>query len=166
MKKLNLKSNQLITLNNFPLHSLSVVEKYFNKCKLGEPLFSVPVIKKDIVIKYFDDATLKEFKEFEKQNPSSEYFMLDGSHRTTALTLSHKDINAISYETNSDINNAKLTLKDHNPNSDILDHSLEENCEILTRHFTKTAYFMTVEQKTKKLVDTDNLPKNLSEDYK
>ena len=161
MEELNLKPNQIITSNHFPLHSLDALKKYLGKCKLGETIFYTPVIKKDIVLKYFNDETLKKFKKFEIDNPSVEYFLLDGSHRTTALDLSKKDINAVSYETNKDIQTAKTSLKNHNPNSNILEHTLEENCEILTSHFTKTSGFMTVEQKTEKLVDHKFVPEHI-----
>ena len=64
MKTIKLNPNQIITLNDYPVYSDDVLNEYFNKCKLGEKVPFVPVIKKDIVKKDFDDKLLKEFEKF------------------------------------------------------------------------------------------------------
>ena len=81
--------------------------------------------------------------------------MLDGSHRTTAVTLTGHKIRAIIYEKDEDIIEAKkLVATGQVREDDILDHTLEENCKILNRHFREKPYFMTVEQKTQKMVNS------------
>jgi hypothetical protein len=160
MKIRRLKPNQIVTLNDYPLHSNSVLKEYLTKCKSGEKLPLVPVIKKEVVRKYFGTTLLEEFEKFEETNPDAEYFMLDGSHRTTALTLSCRDIPTLIYETSADIAKAeKLVAKGQIRESGTLKHTLEENCEILSRHFKKKPYFMTVEQKTKKMIKENKIPK-------
>lgn len=167
MKTIELTSSQIITLNDYPVHSDSVLSEYFTKCKLGEKVPFVPVIRKDIVRKYFDDKLLKEFERFERQNQVAEYFMLDGSHRTTALTLAGCKIKAIIYETDSDIEEArKLVATGKILESRTLNHSLEENCEILNKHFKEKPYFMTVEQKTEKMVREKKLPQDMTNSYR
>src|SRR3989338_968814 len=153
MKKLKLKPDEIITLNDYPVHSDKVLKEYFNKCELGEEIPFVPVIRKGIVRKYFAGKLLKKFKEFEKANPKAGYFMLDGSHRTTALTLTGCTIPVIVYEKTKDIRGArKLVATRHVLKNGTLDHTLEENCKILNRYFKGKFYFMTVEQKTKSMV--------------
>ncbi|TFG69637.1 MAG: hypothetical protein E4H27_06985 [Anaerolineales bacterium] len=79
--------------------------------------------------------------------------MLEGSYRTTALTLAGRNINAIVYETDRDIIEAqKVVVKGLVLENATLDHTLEENCEILYNHFKEKPYFMTVQQKTDKMV--------------
>ena len=95
MKTAVLKPNQIITLNDYPLYSNRVLRKYYDKCKIGEDLPFVPIISKDIVSKYFNAELTTLFLEYEKQNFAAVYFMLDGSHRTTALTLAGRAIAAI-----------------------------------------------------------------------
>jgi hypothetical protein len=107
MKTMELNPNQIITLNDYPVYSDSVLSEYYKKCKLGEDVPFVPVIRKEIVRKYLDSNLLEEFERFEHQSPVAEYFMLDGSHRTTALTLAGCKISTIIYETDSDIEEAK-----------------------------------------------------------
>jgi len=162
MKTLELNPNQIITLNDYPVHSDSILNEYYKKCKLGEDVPFVPVIRKDVVRKYLDANLLEEFERFEHQNPVAEYFMLDGSHRTTALTLAGCKITAIIYETDSDIEKAKrLVASGQILQNDTLEHSLEENCEILNRHFRERPYFVTVEQKTEKMKREKKIPQEV-----
>ncbi len=153
MKITALNPNQIITLNDYPLYSHSVFRKYYSKCKNGEDLAFVPLISKDIVRKHFNAELSTIFREFEKQNSTALYFMLDGSHRTTALTLAGHTIAVIIYETDEDIIEArKLIVTGQILKNATLDYTLEENCEILHEHFKEQPYFMTVQQKTDKLI--------------
>ncbi|MBU1644455.1 MAG: hypothetical protein KJ598_04830 [Nanoarchaeota archaeon] len=167
METIELTPNQIITLNDYPVYSDSVLSEYFTKCKLGEEVPFVPVIRKEVVRKYFDDKLLEEFERFEHQNPVAEYFMLDGSHRTTALTLAGCKITAIIYETDSDIKEAKkLVATGQILQNGTLDDSLIGNCEDLNRHFREKPYFMTVEQKTEKMKREKKLPQEITNYYK
>ncbi len=167
MKTIELTPKQIITLNDYPVYSDSVLTEYFSRCKLGKDVPFVPVIRKDIVRKYFDDKLLEEFKTFESQNPVAEYFMLDGSHRTTALTLAGCKITAIIYETDLDIEEArKLVATGQILQNGTLDDSFIENCEELNRHFREKPYFMTVEQKTEKMKREKKLPKEMTDSYR
>ena len=159
MKKTELNPNQIITLNDYPLYSNDVMSSYLDRCRMGEDLPSVPIISKDIVRGHFGAELSKIFGEFERQNAAAEYFMLDGSHRTTALTLSCRTITAVIYETDGDIDEAReLVATGQILQNATLDHTVEENCEILNRHFAERPYFMTVLQKTEKLVQEDCIP--------
>lgn len=167
MKTIKLSPNQIVTLNDYPVHSANVLNEYFSKCKLGKEVPFVPVIRKEIVLNYFDAKLRKRFEEFEDENPAAQYFMLDGSHRTTALTLAGCSIQVIIYEKTEDITEArKLVATGQILESGTLDHTLEENCKILNKHFNEKPYFMTVEQKTKKMVEERVLPPNMAESYR
>jgi len=162
MKTLELNPDQIITLNDYPLYSDDVLIKYFDKCKQGQKLPFVPVIKKGIVKKYLNNKLLKKLEEFEKENPTAEYFMLDGSHRTTALTLADYKIAVIIYEKDEDIIEAKKIIATNQIlENDTLNHNLIENCEILDRHFNEKPYFMTAKEKTDKMIEGGVLPESL-----
>ena len=162
MKTIELNPNQIITLNDYPVHSDSVLIEYYEKCKRREKLPYVPVIRKDIVRKYLDKNILEEFKIFELKNPAAEYFMLDGSHRTTALNLAGCKITVIIYETDSDIEETKKLISTGKIlQSGTLEHSIEEECEILNKHFREKPYFMTVEQKTEKMKREKKIPQDI-----
>jgi len=162
MKTIELTPNQIVTLNDYPVHSDSVLNEYFSKCKSGEEVPFVPVIRKDIVRKYFDNKLLEEFERFERQNSVAEYFMLDGSHRTTALTLADWKITAIIYKTDADIKEARdLVATGQILQNGTLNYSLKENCKILYQHFKEKPYFMTVKQKTEKMKRENKIPQDI-----
>src|SRR3989338_6275485 len=152
MRTIHLNPPQIIALNDYPVHSDSVLNEYFSKGRLSPEVPFVPVIKKIIIKKYFENILLKKFEEFETKNPEAGYFMLDGSHRTTALTLLGCKIPAIIYEKTEDITAArKLVAIGQMVENATLDHTLEENCERLNKHFKERPYFQTVEEKTIKM---------------
>jgi hypothetical protein len=154
MKILVLEPNQIITLNDYPLHSNEVLKQYYARSEAGDNLPLVPVLRKRDVKEGLDDKLLGVFRTFEREHPEAEYFMLDGSHRTTALTLSKRKIRVIVYENDGDILEAKSLVRTGQIlNNDTLNHTLKENCSILYRHFEEKPYFMTVEQKTRKVKD-------------
>ncbi len=164
MKTLNLYPNQIITLNDFPIYSMPDLEKYYKISKFKLNLPFVPVIKKDIVKKYFDNKLLDILKQFEQDNPEAKYFMLDGSHRTTALTLTKSMINVVIYEIDEDISEAKGMIDTGQIlDSGTLYYNLKKNCEILSKHFNVRSYFMTVEQKTLKLIEEKEIPQHMKD---
>ncbi len=88
--------------------------------------------------------------------------MLDGNHRTTALTLSGRRIAVIEYRNDRDIREAKKMVTTGGVvENRTLDLTLDENCELFREHFRGISDFMTVEQKTKKMVDEGVLPQCL-----
>lgn len=166
MKIKKLYSNQIITLNDYPIREKEILIKYYRKCRAGQKIPFIPVIKKDKVKKYLNDNLLKEFKKFEIKNPKVGYFMLDGSHRTTALTLANSKIEVIIYNSDEDIKEAKkLILTGQVLISGTLRYNLAENCKILNKHFNKKPYFMTVKQKTEKMINEKLLPKFMTEEH-
>lgn len=166
MKTKELSANQIITLNDYPVHSSEVLSEYFEKSKSGEELPFVPVIKKEVVRQYLSENLSKIFEEFEKSNEKAEYFMIDGSHRTTALTLAGRTIKVVLYENDEDILEAKnFVAKGQILQNGTLDHNLEENCIILNDHFSEKPYFSTVEQKAIRMVEEKVVPDNMIEYY-
>ena len=164
MKTTKLNPNQIITLNDYPLYSNDVLSRYLDRCRRGEDLPLVPVIGKDTVRKYLSAELSQVFVAFEEKNPAAEYFMLDGSHRTTALALSRRTIAAVIYETDSDVAEARrLVATGQILENETLDLTVEENCEVLNKYFAEKPYFMTVQQKADKLIQDNYIsPKALT----
>jgi hypothetical protein len=153
MKTVTLTSHQIITLNDYPIFDVEMLRLYFHRCQSGQALPLVPVIRKAIVRRYFPPKLSGKLEAFERLNPLAAYFMLDGSHRTTALTLVGRKVDAIVYATDADIAEARsLVVTGQVLDNATLAHSLAENCVILRQHFQEKAYFMTVQQKTEKLI--------------
>jgi hypothetical protein len=153
MKTIALTPHQIITLNDYPIYSVEMLRLYFYKCQSGQALPLVPVIRKAIVRQYFTPELSEKLESFEQANPLATYFMLDGSHRTTALTLTGRKIDVIVYATDADIAEARRLVDTGQVlDNGTLAHSLAENCVILRQHFQERAYFMTVQHKTEKLI--------------
>ena len=153
MNTTTLAPHQIITLNDYPIYSVAVLRLYFSRCLSGQKLPLVPVIGKAIVRQHFIPELSRELEAFERVNPLATYFMLDGSHRTTALTLAGHKIDVIVYATDADIAEARgFVVTGQVLDSATLAHSLAENCVILRQHFQERPYFMTVQHKTEKLV--------------
>ncbi len=153
MKTITLTPHQIITLNDYPIYSVEVLRLYFSRCLSGQALPLVPVIGKAIVRQYFTPELSRTLEAFERVNPLAAYFMLDGSHRTTALALAGHKIDVIIYTTDADIAEARrLVVTGQVLDNGTLAHSLAENCVILRQHFQERPYFMTVQHKTEKLV--------------
>ena len=143
----------MITLNDYPIYSVETLRMYFSRCQNGQALPLVPVIHKAIVRQHFTPELSGKLASFERANPLATYFMLDGSHRTTALTLTGRKIDVIVYATDADIAEARRLVDTGRVlNNATLTYSLAENCMILRQHFQERAYFMTVQQKTEKLI--------------
>ena len=148
-----LKPHQIITLNDYPVYSMEVLRSYVDRCLSGEQLPLVPVIRKAIVRYHLTPELCRTLASFELRHPSANYFMLDGSHRTTALTLTGREIVVIVYEDDADIREAgDLVATGQVLENGTLEYTLAENCAILNRHFQARPYFMTVRQKTAQLL--------------
>lgn len=153
MKTITLTPHQIITLNDYPIYSVETLRLYFAQCLSGQELPLVPVIGKAIVRQYFTPKLSERLESFERANPLAIYFMVDGSHRTTALALAGRKINVIEYATDADIAEARgFVVTGQVLDNATLGHSLAENCVILQRHFQERPDFMTVQQKTEKLI--------------
>jgi hypothetical protein len=162
MEILELRPDQIITLTDYPLHSEKALLRYLRRIKLGIDLPFVPLIRKESVVKYFDAELIRVFKAFEQKNQRAAYFLLDGNHRTTALTLVDFPIIAIVYDNNEDILEArKLVAANKVLKNNILDHTLAQNCEILSKYFSEKPYFLTVRQKTEKMIAENILSKEI-----
>lgn len=153
MKTIPLTPHQIITLNDYPIYSIETLRLYFDRCLNGQELPLVPVICKAVVRQYFTPELSEKLESFEQVNPLATYFMLDGSHRTTALTLTGRQIDVIVYATDADITEARgLVVTGQVLDNGTLAHSLAENCAILRQHFQERPCFMTVQQKTESLI--------------
>ena len=103
IKRAQLKSDQIITLSDFPVHHEQCLKIYFRIFQNGESRLvpPVPVIHKSMgaPVSHSSGKKAEKYNEllnnFFETHPSAEYFLLDGSHRTTAATLAHCKIPAL-----------------------------------------------------------------------
>ena len=168
MKNKLLHPRQIITLRDYPVYNEHILRIYFRIFikNQGKILPLCPVIHKSFGIPYAAGKDLKSIKynkllkKFLKEHPRAEYFLIDGSHKTTAAALSHKSIPALVIEQDKDLKEAKRLIKTGEFFGWYsVENSIKEAIGILTKHHFGTKKFMTVEDKTKKMVRNKVVPK-------
>jgi len=154
MKFIKLAPNQIITLNDFPLYNEQILKIYYSVYKngCGRIIPPCPVIHKNLVRHIFNKSLKLKLEKFEKKNPKAEYFLLDGSHKTTAACLTNNKIKAMVFKSDRDIIEAKKLVEIGKLFSLTVGKTIEDNIDILNKHFRKRPYFETVEEKTKKMI--------------
>ena len=167
MKMLNLKPNQIITSSHEILHNIHILKIYFRiyQKKCGNILPPAPIIHKDLVIGYFNDKLRKIFEDFIKENPHAEYFLLDGSHKTTAANLTGNECNLMILESKADIEEAIQMERIGEVFQYNLDSNIKKIIEDLIKHLNSKKFFQTVEMKTKMLVHKKAIPDYMIQYY-
>src|SRR3989338_3216211 len=160
MKIKILNPNQIITLNDSPIRNEQILKLYFRMFHKGKRSIvpPCPVIHKDLLVNNFNNKLKNLFRIFEIKNPKAQYFLLDGSHKTTAETLSHKRIPVMIFKSDRDIQSAKRLVEEGEIISLTTGATMKEAINTLKRHFNKTKSFQTVEEKTNQMVLKKKLP--------
>lgn len=167
MKVLNLNANQIISSSHEILHDINVLKIYFRifQKKCGDIMPPAPVIHKDFIVNYFSDDLKNIWIEFAKQHPSAEYFLLDGSHKTTAADLNHKKCGVMIIENSSNIKEASELERVGEVFKNNLYPTIEEVISNTVRHFNEHKKFQTVEMKTKLLIGKKMIPMYMVQKY-
>ncbi|MEN9626610.1 MAG: hypothetical protein RL557_938 [archaeon] len=168
MKIKELKPNQIVTLNDYPLHNVHVLKIFFKIFKegYGKMIPPCPVIDKELVVHSFDNKLKIMFNRFEDKNPQAHYLLLDGSHKTTAATITGNKIKAMIFESDKDVEEAKKLAEIGELFNFTLPSTLKENINILKDHFKKKNEFQTVEEKTKKMIEEKKIPDYMIKYYR
>jgi hypothetical protein len=167
MKYKLLRPNQILTLRDYPLHNPHILRIYFRifSKNQGKILPPCPVIHKSLGIPFANgkDAKSKRYNvllnDFLNKNPNVQYFLLDGSHKTTAATLSKKMIPVVVIEQDKDFKEAKKLIK----SGDFfgwysVENSIKDAIHTLVKHHRGSEKFLTVEDKSKLLVKNKDIP--------
>jgi hypothetical protein len=175
MKYRLLHPNQIITLRDYPLYNQHILRIYFRIFSKGQGkiLPPCPVIHKSTGVPFAcgKDAKSKKYNtllnDFLKKNPNAEYFLLDGSHKTTAATLSKRMVPVVIIEQNKDLKEAKKLIK----SGDFfgwysVEDSIKEAIDVLVKHHIDSEKFLTVEDKAKLLVKNKDIPDYIVSFYK
>jgi len=173
MKVNELNSNQIVTLNDFPVHHEQCLKIYFRIFQKGHGVIvpPCPVINKSIGVPFIHHKgkKIKQYNQalthFLETHPQVEYFLLDGSHRTTAATLCYKKIPVLIFESDIDITQAEKLVARGELFSLTTGKTIKEIIKVLQQHFLKTLKFETVAEKTERMVKKRILPKYMIDMY-
>lgn len=167
--------DQILTLKDYPVYNEHILKIYFrifsNNC--GKILPPCPVIHKSCGIPFAKgkDSRSRRYndslKNFLDKNPKVKYFLIDGSHKTTAACLANKKIPVVILEKNSDFRKAiKLTCNGeffgwHSPES-----SIKKSLGVLAQHHMKANKLLTVGDKTKLMIKNRDVPNYMIDYFK
>jgi hypothetical protein len=160
MHIVTLSPNQVITLHDFPLHSEQVLKLYFRMYEqgCGHIVPPSPVMRCGLVQPAFNKATETSLNEWLQSNKQVEFFLLDGSHKTTAATLAKEPLRCMVYEKDADIAEAKELVKSGQLMSLTVEDTIQKNAGVLKGYFEKDPTFQTVADKTQRMVDEKVIP--------
>ncbi len=167
MKQITLKPDQILTLNDFPVHNLHVLKMYFKIFKegYGKIIPPCPVINKKLIKPFLKKEVKEMLEKFEKDNLEVEYFLLDGSHKTSAAALTHQKIKVMVFETDKDIKEAKQLVETGDLLSLSVEPTIKENIKFFNKHFKKKIGFYTVKQKALRMIKEKVIPNYMCKYY-
>ena len=155
MKFKTLKPSQIMTTKDFPVYNGHILKIYFRICQKGHPEILPPTpvipISKGLPLSK-NNIHNKRIRKYFKNNPKVKYIMVDGSHKTTALVLTHNKIKTAVLESNKDIKNFREKIS----TGEILSLATEKTIKDILRekaeHYSDAEFFETVEDKAKRMV--------------
>ncbi|MBU0458707.1 hypothetical protein KJ652_02160 [Patescibacteria group bacterium] len=162
-----LSPNQIITLHDFPLHSEQVLKLYFRIYQKGSGKIipPCPVLNRKLVEVSFSGKTKDAYDEFMSNNPQAEYFLLDGSHKTTAAALTGMPVSVMVYQEDKDIKEARELVSLGEIMSLTVQDSIQGNVNELKGYFDEKLIFETVEEKTLRMIEERVIPEYMIEYY-
>lgn len=171
MKHRLLHPRQIITLRDYPLYNPHILKIYFRvfSKNQGKILPPCPVIHKSSGIPLLKGKKRynAQLADFLNKHPEAEYFLLDGSHKTTAACLSKKLVPAVVIEKDEDLRKArKLIEKGEFFGWFAVENSVKEALHNLAKHHFGAKKFMTVEDKARLMVKNRKVPDYVISFYK
>lgn len=143
--------DEIITLNDYPLYDTDAFDSYVRMIRSEEMVPYVPLIPTSSI--RFEGLLAERFSTLAREHPRAHYVMLDGSHRTTAFTLARRPIPSVIYRCDADIVEARGAVSSGLiRKSGTLELSFDQNIDELVAHFSAKPWFMTVREKTDRLV--------------
>jgi len=162
MKLLEITDNEIVTMDDYPIHDLQtgvsdgvILKLYFRifQKHCANIVARTIVLPKELVASAFDKKIKKKFDEFEKNHPQVKYFALDGNHRTTAASLTKSKIPVMLFENDQDCKDVQKMNDSAEVFRPYTNNSIDECVLELKDHFLKVEQFYTVAEKTKRMVE-------------
>ncbi len=164
---LDVSPDQIITLHDFPLHNEQVLKLYFRmyQQRCGKIVPPCPVLRKELVEPALKGKTKKAYDIFLQAHPNTKYFLLDGSHKSTAATLTRYPIGITVFEEEKDIQSMRELVSRGEVMSLTVRDTIRENIEELEGYFDELPVFQTVEEKTLRMVQERAIPEYMIEHF-
>lgn len=153
--QIDLSPDQIITINDYPVHSTHVLKMYFRMFQYGAGHIvpPCPVMHESLVVDSFNAETRLLFDDFRKEHRDAKYFLLDGSHKTTAACLAGSPIRAIDIRTNEMVHAMLKLVETGELLGCSLEKTVEANARWIAEDFTKRPGFQTALEKTQRMIN-------------
>ena len=160
MKELFLSSDQTISSSYEFLHDIEMLQAYYLLCREGrsEKIPPVPVMHRVQVEPFFTPMLRRKFDQFIGEHPDAEYFLLDGSHRTTAAALSGHPCPAVIMQSQDDVGAMKAMVTQGRIFKYTLGETIEEVRRNVLTHFEQSQSFQTSAEKIQKMIAAKVIP--------
>lgn len=172
MRIKKIKPSEIITTKDFPVHNEHILKIYFKVCKTDPgilPLTPVISLSKKIPFSKTKDKKSKDYnkklKGFLEKNKRVKYLMIDGSHKTTALTLTGNDINCMIIEKDEDIFEIRQLIEAGEVFSLSSEDTIKDILNEMENHFKTAKFLETVESKTLRMINKKVIPKFMIDYY-
>ncbi|MFA5141950.1 MAG: hypothetical protein WC471_03195 [Candidatus Woesearchaeota archaeon] len=169
MKLTEVNPRQVIALRDYPLHDNRFLELYYSIYKQGggNLLAPVPVIAIGEVLDYLKGYSRDcMFRDFKPVHPDSDYFLIDGNHRSIAAALAGKPIFAMWIREKADLMEAhRLQEQGGMTGWANIPFTIGDLAYGLANHHATTDRFMTVEEKAIMLAKNNQLPRYIIEEF-
>jgi len=171
LKTLHPKS--IMTTNDFPVYNEQILKIYFKICQKDHPeiLPPCPVIHISAGLPLLTENSefAKKYnisiKKYFEDNPDVEYILCDGSHKTTALMLTHNTIHVMVIENDEDIKEIRKKIDYGEIFSFASPDTIKDILEDKAEHFFEAEFFQTVEDKTRRMVELKVIPQFMIDFY-
>lgn len=169
----NLKPNEILTTKDFPVHNQHILKIYFRICERGDEkiLPPTPVMPVSVGLPLLPGKNKKiqehneRIKKFFRENKKIKYILVDGNHKTTALTLAHKHIHAMILKTDKDIREVKDLIEAGEIFGIYKIESMKKELKKMAEHFKDAQLLESVEDKTRRMVRKNTIPEYMIDHY-
>lgn len=172
MKTLTLSPNQILSTHDFPVHNEHVLKMYFKMAKHSPDLVPpTPLIEISnglpLLPEHISNAENhnQAIQAYFQRHPEVDYIMLDGSHKTTALTLTHNPIQALVIETNADIKKIFEMVESGELFGFCNPDTIEDTILDIAQHLSLSTDYQTIASKTHKMVKEKVIPQYMIEHF-
>jgi len=174
LKIKDLRPSEIITTRDFPVHNLQILKIYFKICKHGDTdiLPPTPVVPLSAGLPLLKGKTKgekgynKRINDYVKNNRKIRYILCDGSHKTTALTLTNNLIRAVILSSDEDIKEVKELVKTGDVFSMTTGNTIKNELKQKAIHLKGAKFFETVQDKTDRMVREKVIPDFMIRYYK
>lgn len=173
MEVKKISPSKIVTTRDFPVYNEHILKIYFKICKENNEsiLPPTPVIPLSVGKPLLPTTTKKNkkynqrLKDFVSKS-KVEYLMCDGSHKTTALALTHNKIHAVVLKTDADMKEFRSLVETGEVFSVNTGKTIKAELKEKAEHLKGAEFFETVKDKTERMVKEKVIPQFMIKYYK